>query len=569
MTVIRFFLVVTMLLVAYILVLAVYLFPWMGVALTLGALVGLARGKAHWYAFGTARWADASDISHMLGGGNGLIVGHIEDKPSKLKGFKALFNRRLTAREAVRCYLESCQRKPSRQLARINTAEHVAVFAKTGAGKGVSCVVPFLLTNNESCVVVDFKGELSRITADARRKMGHRVVLLDPYRVVTQKPDTLNVLDAVDPESPLAIDDLRDIAEAVVVRTGMEKERHFDDNAELWIAGLAAFLVDFGKEVSLEGVKTLLSDPQMMQAAIERMKASDAWGGILSRYGGQLSHFRDRELGSVLTTANRHLRFIDTPAISENTRTSSFDPAALLTGKMTIYLILPPDRMRAQSGLLRLWIAAIFRSIIRGGLQNKPVHIIIDEAASLGRMESLNDAIDKYRGYGIKLQLYFQSLGQLKTNFPEDQGQTLLSNTTQVFFAVNDPETAEHVSKRLGDQTIIIHEGGTNSSTTHQPSNQGGNSYSYTSGSSASWRQHGRPLLRPEEVAGLSERIAITFSPGSPPLWTRLIRYYEGDFTESRSIGLVKAAFDTACLFIAVCITAAMFTAGVVPDFWR
>ena len=107
MTVIRFFLVVTMLLVAYILVLAVYLFPWMGVALTLGALVGLARGKSHWYEFGSARWAEASDIPHMLGGGDGLILGHIEDKPSKLKGFKALFNRRLTAREAVRCYLES------------------------------------------------------------------------------------------------------------------------------------------------------------------------------------------------------------------------------------------------------------------------------------------------------------------------------------------------------------------------------------------------------------------------------------------------------------------------------
>ena len=104
---------------------------------------------------------------------------------------------------------------------------------------------------------MDFKGELSRITADARRKMGNRVVLLDPYRVVTQKPDTLNVLDAVDPESPLAIDGLRNIAEAVVVRKGMEKEKHFDDNAELWIAGLAAFLVDFGKEVSLEGVITL------------------------------------------------------------------------------------------------------------------------------------------------------------------------------------------------------------------------------------------------------------------------------------------------------------------------
>ena len=42
-------------------------------------------------------------------------------------------------------------------------------------------------------------------------------------------------------------------------------------------------------------------------------------------------------------------------------------------------------------------------------------------------MEAIDDAIDKYRGYGICLFLYYQSLGQLKKCFSYDQGQTLLS----------------------------------------------------------------------------------------------------------------------------------------------
>ena len=37
----------------------------------------------------------------------------------------------------------------------------------------------------------------------------------------------------------------------------------------------------------------------------------------------------------------------------------------------------------------------------------------------------------------------------------------------------------------------------------------------------------GRKLLKPDEVLGLSERIAITFTPGVPPIWTTLVRYYE------------------------------------------
>ena len=55
------------------------------------------------------------------------------------------------------------------------------------------------------------------------------------------------------------------------------------------------------------------------------------------------------------------------------------------------------------------------------------MHYVLDEAASLGHMEALDDAVDKYRGYGIRLQFYFQSISQLKKCFPDGQDQTLLS----------------------------------------------------------------------------------------------------------------------------------------------
>ena len=41
------------------------------------------------------------------------------------------------------------------------------------------------------------------------------------------------------------------------------------------------------------------------------------------------------------------------------------------------------------------------------------MHFVLDEAASLGHMDALDDAVDKFRGYGVRLQFYFQSLGQL------------------------------------------------------------------------------------------------------------------------------------------------------------
>jgi type IV secretory pathway TraG/TraD family ATPase VirD4 len=127
---------------------------------------------------------------------------------------------------------------------------------------------------------------------------------------------------------------------------------------------------------------------------------------------------------------------------------------------------------------------------------------------------------------------------------------------TLVAFGVNDIETAEHIQKHLGDHTILVEDGGTSTSTSCQPSERGGYSHSYTKGSSTGWRQHGRPLLRAEEVIRLSRRTALVFPPDAPPLKTRLIRYYEGDFTKTRSVAWVWAAVDAVLLFLGAALLA-------------
>ena len=128
---------------------------------------------------------------------------------------------------------------------------------------------------------------------------------------------------------------------------------------------------------------------------------------------------------------------------------------------MTVYLVLDPQHVRAQQALLRLWIGSLLRAVVRGGLQEQNlVHFVLDEAATLGHMDAIDDAVDKYRGYGVRLQFYFQSLAQLRKCFPNGQDQNLLSNCSQVYFAVNDRDTAQYVSDRLGEETIVVESGG-------------------------------------------------------------------------------------------------------------
>lgn len=485
---------------------------------------------------GSARWATETDLRHagMLHADTGLVLGRVPVQHNVFVAVGKLLSPFIGAKAACLEFFAHFQRG-SKYMVRLPQAVHTAVFSPTGGGKGVSCVVPFLLTNPESCVVVDFKGENAKLTAaHRRRKFGHKIVMLDPFRIVSKSPDSFNPLDFIDANSPVAIDECLDLANALVIRTFEEKEPHWNDSAEAWIASFLATIVRYGGREdgtrSLQTLRELLSNPQRLEIAMQLMCSSDAWGGMLARMGGQLSHYVDKERSSTLTTVARHLRFLDTLAVADCTKASSYNPAALRSGKMTIYLILPPEHMRAKSGLLRLWIGSLLRAVVRGGLQErKKVHFLLDEAASLGQFDAIDDAVDKFRGYGVRLTFIYQSIGQLRKCFPAGQEQTLLGNVSKVFFGVAEPETAEYVSNCLGEETIVLESGGTTSSRTRQFTDgaQPTNSTSWADNSTSNWQQQARKLLKPEEVIALPPRTAITFTPGVRPIFTTLLRYYE------------------------------------------
>ncbi|MGH7173468.1 MAG: type IV secretory system conjugative DNA transfer family protein [Gemmataceae bacterium] len=534
MQLIRRMLIVSLLLFAYCLIMLAVLIPWVWVAVLISAALALCKERKHFHAFGTARWADINDLRGMVDEGDGLIIGQMEDTTGVITATKGLFDASVPAEVACQRFL-GCRRKRPLKLVRLNRAVHTAIFAPTGAGKGVSFVIPFLLTCKDSCVVVDLKaGELARITAQARRKMGHRVVLLDPFKKVTATPDTLNPLEFIDRDDPYAIDNCRETAAAMVERKEEKGDGvHFLDNAEGGIAAIAALLVQFGEgeNKSLQALCDIVSNPQKWQKAIELMCGSDAWDGLLARMGGSLMHLKERELASSISTIARFVRFLSTPAIAASTRSSTFNPADLVRQKMTVYLILPPERASALSPLLRLWIGSLLRVVVKGGLQEKnKVHFVCDEAHILGKMDQISDALTIGRGFGLRMQLYYQDCGQLKKCWPDGADQTLLANVSQVFFAVNDTQTGKYIEERLGKSTIIIESGGTSSSTTYQRSEQGQSSGSYSHSSNDNWQQSGRELLQASEIMNLPERIAITFTPGVPPIWTTLIRYYESGF---------------------------------------
>ena len=97
-----------------------------------------------------------------------------------------------------------------------------------------------------------------------------------------------------------------------------------------------------------------------------------------------------------------------------------------------------------------------------------------------------------------------------------------------------------------------------------QTSDYGNNgSTSYSVNSNDNWQQGARRLLKPEEVLGLSERIAITFTPGIPPIWTTLVRYYERGFRDNRRIWLRVKVFGLSVALFAAAVMVLMGLSGM------
>lgn len=111
-----------------------------------------------------------------------------------------------------------------------------------------------------SCVVTDPKGELFALTSKhRRRRFKHRIVRLDPFGLGGPGMDTFNPIDLIDPNSPSLLDQARDLASMLVVRTGKEHEPHWNDMAEAVISTFIAYVAACERTPEFRNLQTVPS----------------------------------------------------------------------------------------------------------------------------------------------------------------------------------------------------------------------------------------------------------------------------------------------------------------------
>ena len=414
---------------------------------------------------------------------------------------------------------------------------HCLTFAPTGAGKGVSTVVPNVLHYPGSVVCIDPKGAIAPVTAHRRAAMGQKVVLLDPFGEVESAvssrgqsdkwpeivPSSVNPFGHLNAASPDAVDDARLIASGLVIQES-EKNRYFSDSARMILEGLILYLLETRDVVLIEAVFDLAFMPRVafvaevlndMKALGEPTKAGEEVGEVkahIAHMAGLIENLTGDTGAAVWSTLYRSLNLLKSPRLLPAMQPSDVDFGSIKTTPTTLYLVLPARHLETHGVWLRLMLSVLIGQLSDARRSDYPVLFLVDECAALGRLEILETAVGLMRGYGLKLWLIFQDLPQLKSVY-ERRWESFISNSgVKQFFNVNDLATADFVAQYLGKETVRVQ-----SDTISGQSPIAGANIGAT----------GRELLTADEVRRLPENEQILFYERQKPVLARKLIYFE------------------------------------------
>lgn len=386
------------------------------------------RLREHPTTFGSAAWASIHDMLTF-----GLLDG---------KGFRLGFVR---SEEGLSIMLH------------YGGDRHMLTIAPNRSGKGIAAIIPVLLTYTGSSVVIDPKGENCMITAGQRKAMGHQVFAVDPWGITGMETARFNPMDWLKPGDVDISENALLLADAIIIAMG-ENEQFWTEEAKALLLGVILYVATHPDE---EGQRhlgrvrdLLLLDGADLTALFKRMLKSPHH--TVRATGARCLQKEEKLLSNVLASVQAQTHFLDSPRLRESLSASDFTFEDLKTTPMTVYLVLPSDRLGAYGRWLRLLIQQALTVNARNieKKPEKPVLFILDEMPALGKLTMVEQAFGLMAGYGLQLWGVVQDASQLKRIYG-DGWETFVANAGVLqYFGSRDQMTAEYFSKLCGVTTV-------------------------------------------------------------------------------------------------------------------
>jgi type IV secretion system protein VirD4 len=347
-----------------------------------------------------------------------------------------------------------------------NESGHIYVNGPTRAGKGISIIVPTLLSYTESVFVYDIKKENFEKTSGWRKKFSHVV------KLEFTNPDSahFNVMSYVK-RGDTEISELQNIITNLTNPGGDEQGYdYWVESAKNLILACMLHLL-YSQEApasppaSLPGVRVFM----LSQAKEETIKIMAGARHILNSYTNEyethpevkricveMENKSDKELAGVYGSATSYLGLFSDPIIAKNTNDSDFELRDMYSGDhpMSLYLCVKPKDRQRMKPLVRMLIQSLSDVVMESITKKKhTILALIDEFNSLGKMPFFETNIAYYMGYGMRCMIVCQGFNQLFGTYGRET--SILDNCRfKLILGVSTPEDAKVVSEYLGTFSI-------------------------------------------------------------------------------------------------------------------
>lgn len=474
--------------------------------------------------FGSAEWADLEHLQQNgLIGTEGFILGSFE---------------------------ENGQKHPLQY----NGDRHLLTVAPTRAGKGVSSIIPNLLTYEGSVIVIDPKGENARITAERRAQgneergipgLKQNVYIIDPWKITGFRPKCFNPLDWLKSDAENISENAMILADAIVPQRANSLEPFWDEEAKALLMGLILHVALADEE---EGNRNLgrvrdiicMSTKDFLDVMTDMTESSNP---IVVSTGERTLSKEAKLRSNILSSLQSHTHFLDSPAIRESLSKSDLRFEDLKKKKMTVYLVLPADRIDTFGRWLRLLIQQAITVNARNieTKPDKPILFLLDEMAALNKLTMVEQAYGLMAGFGMQLWGIVQDLSQLEKIYGTGW-QTFIGNSGVLqYFGSRDHKTAEYFSKLCGVTTIVktsITNALASAFTSSSGQSGAGSSSSTTSSNSTTLDVAQRNLAYPDELMVLKKNRQLVLVENLNPIAGEKVAWFQDEKLKNLGISL-------------------------------